>query len=235
MYHSIGSIKKNEGLRSLHVPAWLFHTHMLILRLLGYKGLSINELLPYLSGEKEGKVVGITFDDGFENVYKNALPILSKFKFSSCCFLVSGNIGGSNFWDIEKGYLPQKMMSKTQVSTWINSGMEVGSHTVNHKKLTEIKSDNELIDEIIKSKTDLEKQFNCEVNNFCYPYGAFNSEISKVVENASYKSAVTVRRGIANSKSDLFSLPRIFITHRTYPLIFLFKLLTSYEEKRRKS
>ena len=67
MYHSIESMPKNTVMRSLHVPPKRFEFQMKLLRFLGYKGLSINKLLPYLNGAKHGKVVGITFDDGYQN------------------------------------------------------------------------------------------------------------------------------------------------------------------------
>jgi len=38
-----------------------------MLKTLGYQGLSMSGLEPYLRGEKSGKVVGITLDDGFVN------------------------------------------------------------------------------------------------------------------------------------------------------------------------
>jgi len=40
---------------------------MWLLKVFGFKGLSMGELQPYLEGKKTGKVVGITFDDGFKN------------------------------------------------------------------------------------------------------------------------------------------------------------------------
>jgi peptidoglycan/xylan/chitin deacetylase (PgdA/CDA1 family) len=51
----------------------------MLLKKLGYKGLNMTELQPYLTGKKQGKVVGITFDDGYKNNLIHALPILKKF------------------------------------------------------------------------------------------------------------------------------------------------------------
>ena len=67
MYHSIESMPKDTIMRSLHVPPKRFEFQMMLLKFMGYKGLSINKLMPYLNGEKHGKVVGITFDDGYGN------------------------------------------------------------------------------------------------------------------------------------------------------------------------
>ena len=81
MYHSIESMPKSTVMRSLHVPVKSFAMQMKILDMFGYKGLSMRELTPYLEGKKIGKVVGITFDDGYKNNLINAAPILKKYNF----------------------------------------------------------------------------------------------------------------------------------------------------------
>ncbi|WP_409333835.1 hypothetical protein [Burkholderia sp. Bp8963] len=45
-----------------------------LLKLLGYRGLSVGEMQPYIRGEREGKVFGISFDDGYRNVLTDAMP-----------------------------------------------------------------------------------------------------------------------------------------------------------------
>ena len=79
MYHSIEAMPKETVMRSLHVSPRNFKFQMWVLKLLGYKGLSLKELKPYLDGKKSGKVVGITFDDGYQNILLNAAPILKKY------------------------------------------------------------------------------------------------------------------------------------------------------------
>ena len=78
MYHSIESMPKSTVMRSLHVLPRQFKFQMWMLKMLGYKGLSLKKLKPYLDGDKFGKVVGITFDDGYQNnLTKYFLHILS--------------------------------------------------------------------------------------------------------------------------------------------------------------
>ena len=70
MYHSIETMPKGNVMRGLHVPPKRFAFQMRLLKLFGYQGLSMNKLQPYLEGEKTGKVVGLTFDDGYKNNLK---------------------------------------------------------------------------------------------------------------------------------------------------------------------
>ena len=137
MYHSIAAMPKGTVMRSLHVPPKLFRLQMWLLKILGYKGLSMNELQPYLTGDKQGKVVGITFDDGFKNNLTYALPILKKFEFSATCYIISQNIGGINYWDLDKGIPENPLMNENEIKQWIDGGMEIGSHTQNHTHLSE--------------------------------------------------------------------------------------------------
>ena len=137
MYHSIAEMPKGTVMRSLHVPPKRFRFQMRILKWLGYKGLSMGELMPYLKGEKTGKVVGITFDDGFRNNLTEALPILKSFGFSATCYIISQKIGGINDWDLGKGIPKNPLMDESEIQQWIDEGMEIGSHTRSHIRLTE--------------------------------------------------------------------------------------------------
>lgn len=230
MYHSIASMPKGTIMRSLHVPKRLFSLQMRVLRLLGYRGLSMDELQPYLEGKKIGKVVGITFDDGFKNNLTSALPILKKFGFSATCYIISKKIGGINDWDLEKGIPVNPLMNKAEIHTWIEQGMSIGSHTQHHVHLAECDKVTAQL-EITQSKMDLEKEFNIPVNHFCYPYGSMNDQVKILVQEAGYQSATTVNRGRAHANEDLLSLPRVPITHRTFLHLLLIKVLSRYEDK----
>lgn len=231
MYHSIETVPKSTVMRSIHVPIKRFEFQMWMLKALGYKAVSLDKLSLYLDGKKEGKVVGLTFDDGYKNNLTNAAPILSKYNFSATCYLVSDCIGLSNVWDLDKGTTQSPLMKEEEVVKWLNFGMSIGAHTKTHPDLRNT-STKKAQKEIIDSKTDLEKSFNVAIKDFCYPYGGFNDELCKIVEDAGYHSAVSSIRGRAHAKSNKFLLPRIPINYHTLPHLFLTKLLTKYEEGR---
>ena len=233
MYHSIQSEPKNAKYRGLSVPKMLFKVQMYLLKFLGYKGLSMSKLQPYLYGEKKGKVFGITFDDGYLNNFTNALPVLTKLKFSATCYIVAGNIGGTNHWDEDKGISKKYMMSKKNILDWIKNGMEIGSHSMHHIKLSNC-TEESLVSEIKNSKHFLEKEFNVIVNHFCPPYGDSNLHINKLIKKYGYQTSVLVKRGRVPIKCDPFSLPRVLVNNRTYPHLLLLKFLTKYEDRKSK-
>ena len=231
MYHSIASMPKGTIMRSLHVPPRLFKLQMWLLKIMGYQGLSMGKLQPYLTGEKIGKVVGITFDDGFQNNLTHALPILEKFGFSATCYIISQKVGGVNEWDLDKGIDEKPLMNEKEIQEWIDNGMEIGSHAQNHVRLAECDTD-VATQEIKQSRVDLETKFDQSVKHFCYPYGSYNDEIVSIVKNTGYSTATTVTRGRAKPSNDLLTLPRISITHLTFAHLFLIKVLSKYEDKR---
>ena len=231
MYHSIESMPKTTVMRSLHVPPRRFDFQMRMLKMLGYQALSLKKLKPYLDGKKQGKVVGITFDDGYQNNLINAVPILLKYNFSATCYIVSENLGLSNTWDLDKGITQRPLMTIDEIKSWLSFGMDIGGHTQTHADLTKISIKAAKM-EIYTSKGDLENTFNTQVADFCYPFGRFNELISDLVKESGYLSATTMERGIVKSMTNRFMLPRMPINHRTLPHLFLAKILTNYEDRR---
>ena len=231
MYHSIESMPKTTVMRSLHVPPRRFEFQMWMLKVLGYEALSLKKLKPYLDGNKYGKVVGITFDDGYQNNLINAAPVLRKYNFSATCYLVSDSVGSSNTWDLDKGITQRPLMTENEIYEWLNLGMDIGAHTKTHVDLTCV-SEKKAQKEINDCKTDLENLFKVSVTDFCYPFGRFNESVCNMTKDSGYLSATTMFRGRANSQSDRYMLPRIPINHRTLPHLFLAKILTKYEDRR---
>jgi len=231
MYHSIESMPKNTIMRSLHVPPTRFQFQMWMLKTLGYKALSLKKLKPYLDGDKIGKVVGLTFDDGYQNNLINAAPILMKYNFSATCYIVSKGLGLTNTWDLDKGITQRPLMTKNEIHEWLSLGMDIGAHTITHADLTSI-SREKAQKEIKDCKDELEFFFDVPVTDFCYPFGRFNKYVLNTVKESGFLSATTMQRGKVKYESNRFTLPRIPINHRTLPHLFLAKILTNYEDRR---
>lgn len=234
MYHSISHPIKNAPFKCLHLPPKRFAFQMKLLKMLGYQGLSMEELTPYLIGEKQGKVVGITFDDGYRNNLTEALPILQKYGFTATCYMVSGQIGGYNQWDESKGIPKNPLMNLEELKQWLNAGMKIGAHTHNHVSLTHV-NDELAHTEILQSKNELERLLNIRVQDFCYPYGHFNKNHVQILKELGFKTSTAMYRGQVDipsqglNQEELLTLARVTVNNNCYPHIFLMKLLTDYE------
>jgi peptidoglycan/xylan/chitin deacetylase (PgdA/CDA1 family) len=231
MYHQIDEPpRRGTALRGLIVAPSSFAWQMRLLRLLGYKGLSMRDLEPYLRGEQKGKVVGITFDDGYQNNLVHALPELKANSFTATCYGVSSMVGGTNAWDV--GKVAQKpLMTQQDWLAWHRAGMDVGSHTQTHANLKEL-PDEAARQQIVQSKDELQQLLDAEVRHFCYPYGWFKPEHEDMVRAAGYVTATSTRRGRAQAGDNPYSLNRIMVARATNPIQFFMKIATAYEDRR---
>jgi peptidoglycan/xylan/chitin deacetylase (PgdA/CDA1 family) len=231
MYHSIQNIPENEIMRSLHVKPRAFAIQMWLLKALGYRGCSVSEVLAAFNNNSSEKLVGLTFDDGYENFYYNALPVLRRFKFSATVYCVSNLIGKDNQWDRNTGISYNPLMTEEQIRNCLNNGIEIGCHSATHQSLIEDNCD--LPKEIKTAKTTLENRFGVSVSSFCYPYGHFNDKVVSAVNEAGFTSATTMMRSRAKPTDQNRILPRIPVNWHTLPFLFLLKILSGYEDRRR--
>ena len=233
MYHQIGEPNpKGTPYRGLTVHPAKFRSQMNWLRRFGYRGLSMRDLLPYVRGEKQGKVFGITFDDGYRNVLENALPTLEALGFTSTNYFVASQLGGGNVWDYKKGVPHSDLMTAEEVRRWAQSGQEVGSHTLNHPFLPKM-SPELAANEIRNSRDVLEQVIGAPVESFCYPYGGESPALRDIVREAGYSNATTTERGLVRPDEDLMGLPRITVARSAHLLRFLQKCMTRLEDRRR--
>lgn len=232
-YHQIAHAPvRGAPMRSLYVSPSAFASQMRTLSLLGYQGLSMTALMPYLQGEKTGKVVGITFDDGYLNNLENAAGVLKKFNFSSTCYVVSALIGKTNVWDHALGIVSVPLMDLDQLQHWIASGQEVGSHTQHHVDLSVSDSQTSQT-EIHYSRVSLSQQLNTSIQQFCYPYGRYAPEHVDMVKASGYVAATTTLRGMVHLGDNAFELRRVPVVRSTSLPQFLLKILSSYEDRYR--
>lgn len=232
MYHQTDTPPpRGTPLRGLVVSPSSFHRQMLLLKWMGYTGLSMRNLEPYLCGERQGKVVGITLDDGYQNNFQHALPILKKFGFSATCYAVSSMFGGENSWDLGIGIAQKPLMTKDNWQEWLAAGMDVGSHTKTHADLTTL-SPEAAMEQINGSRLELESTLGYEVRHFCYPYGRFDESHVEQVRSAGYKSATTTHRGRVDTNDNNLKLRRVLVAQATTMLQFGLKIGTAYEDKR---
>lgn len=232
MYHQIDTPpEKGTPMRGLTVAPASFRRQMALLSALGYRGLSMRDLEPYLIGKQSGRVFGITFDDGYRNNLEQALPVLQRYRFTATCYGVSALPGGTNHWDAEIGVPQKPLMNDNDWRQWLVAGMDIGSHTRNHVDLTTL-DDTAALAEIQESKNEFEQRLGSEVRHFCYPYGRFSEHHQQMVREAGYITATTTRRGRVAENDDSFTLRRVLVAKSTDPLRFWIKIATDYENRR---
>jgi peptidoglycan/xylan/chitin deacetylase (PgdA/CDA1 family) len=167
----------------------------------GYHTITTENLYQYLSGTRglPSKPIILSFDDGYEDFFTTALPILRSHDFTAVAYIVSGFVG-------QPGY-----MTAAQITELDRSGIEIGSHTVSHANLSRLSIGN-LRYQVIASKQALEQLIGHPVNSFCYPSGKYNGDVMAVVAAAGYHDATTTRFGYAHTMGDRYTWTRLRIS-----------------------
>lgn len=232
MYHNIARVPRGVRVyRSLYVSPASFARQMGMLKLFGYRGVSMADAMPYLRGEKHGRVAVITLDDGYADNLESAMPVLQRHGFTATCYVVSALVGQFNTWDADRLGVRKPMMSVEQLRAWQQGGMEVGAHTRTHVRLSQC-DPRQQRDEVHGCKAELEDRLGTRIGQFCYPYGDHDDRAVDAVREAGFDAATTTRRGRAQPKPDFMRLPRIQVArHHVLPQVAA-KLMSGYEDRR---
>ncbi len=232
MYHQIDTLPPpGTPFRHLTVQPSAFASQMQWMQRLGYRGMSMHDLQPYLAGSKRARVFGITFDDGYQSVVRNALPVLSRLGFTATNYVVANRIGGTNSWDAQHGIPQVPLMSADDLQCWIAAGQEIGSHTLDHVDLT-AQNLAQAREQIVASRLRLQELTGTPIDAFCFPYGRFDDSGVALAREAGYRNATTILRGRARPGGDPLRLPRITIDGTAGLAAFTVQLLSSYEDLR---
>ena len=232
MYHNIGIPPKGVALKSLYVTPRMFRFQMWCLKTAGFKVVTLQEILSFINGKgSDERLVAITFDDGYQDFYDNAFPVLKAYKFPSMVFLVSDLVGKENLWDSHEVNSIKRLLHWNSILEMKDAGVTFGSHSKTHPFLSKIFG-KKLEDEIKGSKILLEERLKNPVDFFCYPNGDYDKRVLETVTTAGYKGAVTTKRGLIHRNDSPFEMTRSFIRYNTHPLLFLYKLYSKYEDRR---
>jgi peptidoglycan/xylan/chitin deacetylase (PgdA/CDA1 family) len=176
-----------------------------------------------------GRYASVTFDDGFENIYTNALPELKKRHIPSTLFIVSDFLGQSRAWEHRGGddTRQEKVMTEEQLRELPSELVTIGSHTMTHPFLPNA-NNVELQRELLGSRTKLEKMANCEVKLFSFPYGAFNDEVVENCRDSHYERVFTALPVFAFEKPHEFVTGRVGTSPMDWPIEFQLRLAGAY-------
>ena len=212
LYHQIGTTPVEETNLDCFCLANEFEKQMEYLFNSEIKVISLNTLMDYLikgtSFEKD--CVVLTFDDGCNKFIGITLPILNKFNFPATIFPVSGNLGSEAAWPKIKNPDLQ-ILTKEELRFLHSKGIDIGGHSVNHKKLTQIAKD-EALKEITNCKIQLESIIGSEITSFSFPHGEYNDKIVSLVKKVGFSSAVTCDSSKIQKNNSVYKLPRKYVT-----------------------
>lgn len=210
VYHSVAPAPAaSEGPMNRHyrVAPENFDNQMKYLADNGYTPIRFDTYADYLlhDGVVPEKPVVITFDDGLENQYVYAAPVLKKYGFVATFFVYPGVTGHKRF------------MTQAQIKELSDAEHEIASHTYIHENLAKLTDPILIHRELTTSKELLEKMIGKPVTTIAYPFYAENEAARKMVEDAGYVAARAGWQPFENSAADIFHLKAQEVVDTTNP------------------
>lgn len=211
MYHHIGPLPgDNDKIRyGLTVSEEDFDAQLKYIKESGYNVMTLGQLeIAIASNKVPEKTVVLTFDDGYDDNYIYAKPILEKYGFKATFFIISNKIGNTEY------------MNEDQIKE-LAKNHEIGSHSYSHPSMVRL-SDYYLEREMKTSKEDLQALIGKTITSFCYPAGKYDDKAVEKLKEYGYKIAVTTDASTGSVDiSNLFLVPR----YRIAPAMSLEALL----------
>ena len=208
MYHRVAPTGA-PTMASYRVTPEGFEDHLRYLRKAGFYSVRLEDWQAAMAARRPlpGRAIAITFDDGYQDFYEYAHPLLKKYGFTATVFLVADLIGRSNLWDEAYGEgIP--LLGWQEIRQLRDEGIIFGSHSMSHRPLTSL-SAKEIWQEGERSRTLLERGLGVPVTAFAYPYGDFNAVVEDLIGACGYRIGLSCRQGLSRFQDRLLALPRI--------------------------
>jgi len=155
----------------------------------------------------------LTFDDGYEDAYSTAFPALRARGMTATFFLVPSWIGADAAHRVvrKEGGATVRYLVWPEAVAMSAAGMEIGSHGESHLRLSGL-SDQQVREEALQSRLEIEAHLHRPVEVFAYPYSASRTRLRTALRDAGYRAAVS---GSAHGGADRYELFRRGVYART--------------------
>ena len=200
MYHSI-----SEAGTAMCVTPAAFARQVEWLHQAGWKSLTLREAMAAHQPLQHSVV--LTFDDGFADAYSTAWPLLRERGMTATIFMVTDQVGQVASWADANPVAP--LLDWSQIREMAQEGFEFGSHTASHLDVRTA-TDEEIYEELVRSKGVLEEHVETEVVSFAYPYGYCRPVLPESLAKAGYRYAV-----LAGGYRDSSRAASHLLLHRT--------------------
>lgn len=192
-YHRVSNAEPHR----LAVSAEQLDAHLRSLVRRGYRSVPARQL------DTDDRVLHVTFDDGFRSVL-NALPVLERHRAHATVFCCSDPLAIPELEDDAQAAPAEfATLSWDDLRELADRGVEIGSHTVSHPRLTRL-GDAELDRELRESRARIADELGRPCRFLAYPYGDEDERVRGATRRAGYDAAFAVR-----AKPDRYAIPRI--------------------------
>ncbi len=199
-YHYIRTVTDKKdvlGIR-LSVTPTVLEEQLKILNNEGYQSITLDDISSAWKSQfvMPKKPIILTFDDGYDDFYTNAYPLLQKYHIKATAYIVPNFLNKAHY-----------MTSAQAIELSLNPLITIAAHTMNH---VDLRTTNRKVtmQEILGSKMILERLIGKTVNHFAYPFGKYTINTMKAVEKAGFTTATAMKRGNEHKKKNRLTITR---------------------------
>lgn len=234
MYHSVssgGDGASRHPYYDIETSEHVFAQQMAFLNEHKFPVISLSDAVRSLQGQRalEPNSVVITFDDGYQNIFTSAFPVMSRYGFTATVYLPTAYIGDSH-----REFKGRNCLNWAEVQELRRAGITFGSHTVTHPRLADVPPA-QLEHEIRFSKQEIEDHLGEAVVSFSFPYALpegdrnFLSRFRELLAANHYRDGVSTRIGTTGPGDDLMFLRRLPVNTHDDRALLGAKLAGSYD------
>jgi peptidoglycan/xylan/chitin deacetylase (PgdA/CDA1 family) len=206
MYHRVAAAVAGVPRPTFNVEPEQFHRQLAELQRLGYEFWPLSRLLDAAERSEpvpSGTLV-LTFDDGFECILTQALPVLEELQVPATAFICTGLLDSEaplpfDDWAVQHcrqlprdAYMP---LTRPQCRELLDSGwIEIGAHTCTHNDFRG--HADELLGDLQACLAFLRTEFGIDQPTFAFPFGRVDEgfaerDLVKAARQAGVRCALT--------------------------------------------
>lgn len=205
MYHSVSAV--GGPLSDLAVPRSRLAEQLGALVAAGYTLVGMSEALDRLERGPAGKLLAVTFDDGYRDFLAAALPALEGLGARATLYVPSRALGGTASWLPGSGAdLP--LLTAAEVGEVAARGVEIGSHGAVHVPM-DVLPPGQALRQLLESREVLQDVTGGPVTSFCYPHGYHSRRLRGAVRSAGYDNACAIGHRLHGAREDRLAVSRL--------------------------
>jgi peptidoglycan/xylan/chitin deacetylase (PgdA/CDA1 family) len=170
-------------------------------------GFSLSTLRDFQAPGTGDRRAFITFDDGYEDVYRYALPVLRQFHAGASVFLITDYVGQNNEWE-HQGLPRWRHLDAAQIADLCASGWEMHSHTASHANFRHL-SESEIAADVRRA-TGTIRRWNSGPLFCAFPHGRSEPRLIRILQEQGYAGAFVAEP--SGPQGDPYRLPRVPVT-----------------------
>jgi peptidoglycan/xylan/chitin deacetylase (PgdA/CDA1 family) len=208
LYHSI-SPDPPDWIAPFTISPATFRAHLDVVVASGRQPITVSQLADGLQGKAQlpARPVLITADDGFADFADNAIPALAERKLPSTLYVTTGALAGRGQ---ESVLPPADMLRAVDLPGLEAAGVEIGAHSHTHRQM-DLLSENQIADEISRSRDLLAEALGHPIRSFAYPHGYWRAKVLRLVDAAGFDSSCAVGNSLCSPRDHPLALSRLMV------------------------